>query len=204
MGKKLLKVHRVDFSNDNMEYKWYPVLTIPKYEQKVGDSLKARFENLGAGDLFGEVLVPIREWEEVVDTGKIKKDGTRQVRRSTKRQNVMVDGYIFVKMVMNNHTWNIVRQTTGVAGYLKTDGIPGPIEEHEVTVIKQRLNPDVATEEKKKIEFTGGVGDLIKIKSLENITATILELNLEKGFLKAVTELGIRLDVDVENAELVS
>lgn len=204
MGKKLLKTHRVDFSNDSMEFKWYPVLTIPKHEQKVGDLLQSRFANLGAGDLFGEVLVPIKEWEEVVHTGKIKRDGTEQIRRSKKRQNVMVDGYIFVRMVMNNHTWNIVRQTTGVAGYLKADGIPHSVGEHEVMAIRQLLDPENTNNTKAKVNFAGGVGDVIKIKNLQDISATILELNLEKGFIKAVTDLGIKLDVSIQDAELVS
>lgn len=202
MGKINLPIKQVDFSNDNMEFKWYPVVTIPKYEQKVGDSLKMRFESLGAGDKFGEVLVPIKEWTEEVVSSKMKKDGTYSKRIATRRQNVMVDGYIFVRMIMDNSTWNIVRQTTGVAGYLKADGRPGPVADEEVARIKGMLYEGQA--ENNVVEFNGKVGDTIKIKTLNGTEAIVTEILSEKGFLKAVTELGLKLEVELNNVELVS
>lgn len=203
MGKKLLKIHQVDFTNDTMEFKWYPVVTAINYERKVADSLKARFESMGAGDKFAEVLVPIREWDDIVVGTKPKKDGTFSQRKVKRSENVFLTGYIFVKMIMDNSTWNIVRQTTGCAGYLKADGRPGPIEEHDIMKIKENLGLYKEAIAKVVADFKGGVGDTIKINTLNGMHATITSIDKEKGILKAISELGMKLDLDFSQVEVV-
>src|SRR6185312_4372759 len=98
MGKKNLPVRRVSFSEENMEMRWFCVVTMYNHERRVAEMLNKRFESMGANDKFKKVFVPIEEWEEVVE-GKIKKDGTRTKRKVKKSRNVLESGYIFVKMI---------------------------------------------------------------------------------------------------------
>ncbi|MDF2534123.1 MAG: hypothetical protein K0R18_280 [Bacillales bacterium] len=203
MGKKLLKIHQVDYTNEEMTYRWYPVLTAINYERKVGNAMKQRFESMGAGDKFAEVLVPIKEWQEISIGTKPKKDGSLPQRKVNRSENVFLTGYIFIKMIMDNSTWNIVRQTSGVAGYLKADGLPSAIEEHEVMAIKERLGEVKDAVAQVASQFKGGVGDTIKIKTAGNMEATITEVHKDKGIVKAISALGIRMEVDMTSIEVV-
>lgn len=158
MGKKLLKTHKVDFSEDLLESKWYIVVTMFNHERKVADMLEKRFESMGAADKLKEIFVPIQEWEEVTE-GKIKKDGTRSKRTVKKSVNLLESGYIFVNLTLTNHVWNIVRQTTGVAGWLNMDGRPSEVPAEDVIKFKMLMNNENATTQ----NFDGKIGDKVKI-----------------------------------------
>jgi transcriptional antiterminator NusG len=184
MGKKLLKIHRVDFKNEEVKYAWYTIVTIPGHERKVAEVLRNRFNNMGSAEHLKEVFAPIREWEETVE-GRLKKDGTRTARKVKKSENLLVPGYLFIHMIMNNDTWNIVRQTTGVAGWLKNaDGMPGdtPIED----ILKWKDAMGMGKEARAEIakEFTGKIGDFVKVmegpfKGLEGKISDIGEVDIE-------------------------
>lgn len=158
MGKKLLKTHKVDFSEDLLESKWYIVVTMFNHERKVADMLEKRFESMGAADKLKEIFVPIQEWEEIVE-GKIKKDGTRAKRTVKKSVNLLESGYIFINLTLTNHVWNIVRQTTGVAGWLNMDGRPSEVPAEDVAKFKILMGDEEVFVQ----SFEGKIGDKVKI-----------------------------------------
>lgn len=106
---------------------WYVVHCYSGYEEKVKKNLEQRIESMGMKDYIFEVLVPT---EEVIEI----RDGQRQ---TVKRR--IFPGYVLVKMIMNERSWYVVRNTPGVTGFVGIGSKPTPLTEEEVAKIMQRV-----------------------------------------------------------------
>ncbi|AEO93827.1 transcription antiterminator [Bacillus phage G] len=200
MGKKLLKTHKISFEGDNLDFNWYAVVVAFNHERRVAEVLRSRFENMGAGDKLEEVFVPIEEWEEET-LGRVRKDGTRAVRKVKKSRNLLESGYIFIRMCMTDETWNIVRQTSGVSGWLKMDGRPQVVPNEDILRMKQQL---VKEEDKvEKVKFNGKIGDRVRIKNgpFENFEGKIL--NAIEAEVLVVTDNGVKIEVSPSILEVM-
>jgi transcriptional antiterminator NusG len=129
------------------EAKWYVVHTYSGYENKVKNDIDMTVENRGLEDQILEVLVPM---ENVVET----KNGNK---KETTRK--MFPGYVLVKMIMNEETWYIVRNTRGVTGFVGPGSKPVPLTYEEIKTLGIMM-PD-SPEEKPAavIDFRGKPGD---------------------------------------------
>lgn len=198
MGKKTLKVHKVNFQDDEINFRWYLVRTNHNWERKAAEQIRKRFESMQAMEYFKEIFVPIQEWEEdsLTPTGK--------KRKAKKSYNPLESGYIYIHMIMNNHTWNIVRQTSGVSGWLTRDGRPSPQPEEDVIGLKKMLGM-LDEEEEVKSSFEGEIGDRLKVKDhiFSGIEATIVEILKDKKVIKAVLENGTKMELEFHQVELV-
>ena len=104
----------------NRNAKWYVVHTYSGYENKVKTNLEKAIENRNLEELIVDIKVPT---EDVVETkGEEKKIVTRKI----------FPGYVLIKMVMTDDTWYIVRNTTGVTGFVGPASKPVPLTEEEV------------------------------------------------------------------------
>jgi len=86
------------------EAKWYVVHTYSGYENKVKANLEKIVENRNLQDYILDIVVPMEEQIEIKD-GK-KKASLKKV----------FPGYVLVKMIMNDESWYVVRNTRGVTG----------------------------------------------------------------------------------------
>ena len=103
------------------EAKWYVVHTYSGYENKVASSLEAVIENRNLRDMIQDVKIPV---ETVVEI----KDGKRK-----ETENKLYPSYVFVKMVLTDETWYIVRNTRGVTGFVgSSPQKPSPLSQKEV------------------------------------------------------------------------
>ena len=128
---------------------WYVVHTYSGYENKVAQDLMTMVENRRLQDLICDVKVPTETVvEEVLDkTGN--KTGEKEV------QHKLYPGYVFVKMVMNDNTWYIVRNTRGCTGFVGPASKPEPLSEDEVA----KLGVEMVAEP--SIDYA--VGDTVEI-----------------------------------------
>jgi len=107
----------------NRNAKWYVVHTYSGYENKVKTNLEKAIENRNLEELIVDIKVPT---EDVVETkGEEKKVVTRKI----------FPGYVLIKMVMTDDTWYIVRNTTGVTGFVGPASKPVPLTEEEVEAL---------------------------------------------------------------------
>ena len=97
------------FENDP-RFKWYVVHVNSGHERKVAISLMERVENSQMKDKIVKVLVPTQN-KIVVESGRKK---TVQER--------LFPGYVLVKMDLSDISWHLVRNTTGVTGFVGTGG----------------------------------------------------------------------------------
>ena len=105
---------------------WYVVHTYSGYENKVAQDLMTMVENRRLQDLICDVKVPT----ETVIEDKLDKSGNKIGDKEV--QHKIYPGYVFVKMVMNDNTWYIVRNTRGCTGFVGPASKPEPLTEDEV------------------------------------------------------------------------
>ena len=122
--------------------KWYVIHTYSGYENKVKTNIEKTVENRELQDKIIEIRLPE---EDVVEV----KDGAQKV---TRRK--LFPGYLFVKMVMDNETWYIVRNTRGVTSFVGPGSKPVPLSDEEIA--------NLCLEEQ-TFELDFGVGDSVRI-----------------------------------------
>ncbi len=107
----------------NRNAKWYVVHTYSGYENKVKTNLERIIENRSLHDYILDIRVPT---EDVIESkGDEQKTVTRKI----------FPGYVLIKMVMTDDTWYIVRNTTGVTGFVGPGSKPVPLTEDEVEAL---------------------------------------------------------------------
>jgi len=168
-----------DAQNDALEpeLKWYVLKVQTNREKSIRDSLERRVNREGLEGYFGQIIIPT---EKVVET----KGGKKKV-----REQKLYPGYIMVQMILNDDTWYLVRDTTGVGDFTGSAGKPHPMETHEV----ERM---LGLEEKKedeptrvKIEFK--TGEVVKIKTgaFESFEGEIESIDEATGKLSVLIEI---------------
>ena len=121
---------------------WYVVHTYSGYENKVATNIEKIVENRGLHDLILAVNVPVEKVIETTDKGE------KEIERK------LFPSYVLVKMVMNDETWHIIRNTTGVTGFVGPGSRPVPLTDEEV----ERMGVEIRT-----IEIKFSVGDSVRI-----------------------------------------
>ena len=100
--------------------KWYVVHTYSGYENTVAASIEKAVENRGLRDLIQEVSIPLETVTEITD------NGPKTVERK------VFPGYVLVKMVMNDETWNVVRNIRGATGFVGSGNKAIPLTDEEI------------------------------------------------------------------------
>jgi len=165
--------------------KWYVVHTYSGYENKVATNIQKVVDNRGLQELICQIMVPT---ETVVEI----KDGERKevIRK-------IYPGYVLIKMVMNDDTWYIVRNTRGCTGFVGPGSKPVPLTEEEVF----KMGVEV-----KVIETNYAVGDSVRIIDgpLADFMGTVEELDVEKNRVKVIINMFGRetpVELELDQAE---
>jgi transcriptional antiterminator NusG len=165
---------------------WYIVHTYSGFEARVKESLAQRAEAAGMEEHIEEVLIPTEEVVEIKDGKKI---------RSKKK---FFPGYVLVRMVLNDDTWHVVRNTPKVTGFVGTGNKPVPLRKDEVDRILNQVT--VAAEKPKpKLEFR--INETVRIVDgpFSNFTGEVEEINEDRATLKVmVTIFGRATPVELE------
>ena len=132
------------------ELLWYVLKVQTNREKSIRESLLKRFKREGMGEYFGEIIIPT---EKVVET----KGGKKKV---TERK--LYPGYLMIQAVLNDDTWYLVRDTSGVGDFTGSAGKPIPMQENEIKRMLGLEETKAAEPAKIKIDLT--VGDIVKIK----------------------------------------
>src|SRR5437867_6426996 len=105
---------------------WYVVHTYAGYENKVKANLQSRISSMNMEEKIFEVVIPMEDVMEI-------KGGKRQV---VSRK--VFPGYLMVKMIYDNDSWYVVRNTPGVTGFVSsgTGTKPTPLSRREVEKIR--------------------------------------------------------------------
>lgn len=150
--------------------KWYVVHTYSGYENKVKANLEKTVENRSLQNLILDVQVPIEESVEV-------KNGKKKV-----VQRKTYPGYVLVKMLMNDDSWYVVRNTRGVTGFVGPGSKPIPLTDAEIR--SMGITQPIAV-------LDMSVGENVRVVSgpFENFVALVEEINAVKKKIKAYVNM---------------
>jgi len=128
-----------DFSDAIPEIQWYVVHTYTGYENKVKVSLEKLVENRHLEDVIVDIQIPVEK----------RIEGEKEI------ETKLFPSYVFVKMLMNDENWHVVRNITGVTGFVGPGSKPVPLSEEEVA----RMGVEMI----QTISLSYTIGDSIKI-----------------------------------------
>jgi transcription termination/antitermination protein NusG len=156
---------------------WYVVHTYAGYENKVKTNLESRIHTMQMEGKIFNVHIPMEDVMEI-------KNGKKQV-----VQKKVFPGYLLVKMLYDNDSWYVVRNTPGVTGFVSagTGSKPTPLSRREVEKIL------VVKKEEVKPQFRLGFeeGDVVRIISgpFADFNGTISEINVDQSKLKVLVNI---------------
>jgi transcription termination/antitermination protein NusG len=156
---------------------WYVVHTYAGYENKVKTNLESRIHTMQMEGKIFNVHIPMEDIMEI-------KGGKKQV-----VQKKVFPGYLLVKMIYDNDSWYVVRNTPGVTGFVSagTGSKPTPLSRREVEKIL------VVKKEEVKPQFRLGFeeGDIVRIISgpFADFNGTISEINVDQSKLKVLVNI---------------
>ncbi len=147
-----------DINTMNVGVRWYVAHTYSGYENKVKDSITKIIENRKLDDLIFDIKIPV---EKVVinkkKRGKPASDSFDEAENASDEvieERKIFPSYVFIKMIMTEESWHVVRNITGVTGFVGPGSRPQPLSDKEVA--------DLQIEEE-KVSFNISVGDTVKI-----------------------------------------
>ena len=134
-----------NINEKNLGPRWYVAHTYTGYENKVKISIEKIVENRGLGHLIYDVKVPVEISQTVNDKGETKVVETK-----------LFPSYVFVKMTMTDESWHVVRNITGVTGFVGPGSEPTPLTDEEIEMFQVEIV---------KEEFNFNIGDKVSIVS---------------------------------------
>lgn len=129
----------------NLGPRWYVAHTYTGYEKKVKDNLEKIVENRGLGDLIFDIKIPMEVSVVKNDKGESKEVETK-----------IFPSYVLIKMTMTDATWHVVRNITGVTGFVGPGSEPTPLTDEEVEAFNIEIHSDT---------FGFKIGDKVEVFS---------------------------------------
>ncbi len=149
---------------------WYVIHTYSGYENKVKVNLDKTILNRGFEDVILEVKVPMDE------TIEVKNGKKKHVMKK------MYPGYVMIKMILDDETWYVVRNTRGVTGFVGPGSKPIPLTDKEVRTMGIE---DVQI----KLDIEVGENVMVVSGPLESFIGVVKEVQTEKQKVKVIVSM---------------
>ena len=153
---------------------WYLLYVSSGYEEQARRNLEQRIKYLDFDDRIFDVVIPTTREIEI-------KAGKRHV---VNRK--AFPGYIMVNMKLDEHSWDMVRNTPGVAGFVSAGVKPLPLAKEEADNILQRMEEAPS---EVKVSFDEGESVRITTGPFIDFIGKVDQINVDKG--KAVVLLSL-------------
>jgi transcriptional antiterminator NusG len=134
-----------NINEKNLGPRWYVAHTFTGYENKVKTNIEKIVENRGLQHLIYDVQVPTEITIVKNDKGEEKEVESK-----------LIPGYVLVKMTMTDESWHVVRNITGVTGFVGPGSEPTPLTAEEVDIFNVESHAE---------ELAFKVGDKVEVFS---------------------------------------
>ncbi|HEY9725701.1 MAG TPA: transcription termination/antitermination protein NusG [Chroococcales cyanobacterium] len=171
---------------DSQTARWYAVQVASGCEKRVKTNLEQRVQTLDVADRILRVQIP------QTPTVKIRKDGSRQ-----HSEEKVFPGYVLVQMVMDDDTWQVVKNTPNVINFVGAEQKrrygrgrghvkPMPLSPGEVERIFKQ-----AQEQEPIVKIDMALGDKIIVLSgpFKDFEGEVIEVSPERSKLKALLSI---------------
>jgi transcriptional antiterminator NusG len=169
-----------------MDHKWYIVHAYSNFEKKVAEAIRQGAKEKGLEGLFEDVFVPTEDVTEV-----------RRGRKITSERR-FYPGYVLVKMVLNDQTYHLVKDTPKVTGFLGSGKKPIPVPQKEVDRIRGVMTDSV---ERPRSTITFEIGENVRVTEgpFASFSGVVEDVDEEQARLKvAVSIFGRATPVELE------
>jgi transcriptional antiterminator NusG len=163
-------------------FRWYVVNTYSGHENKVKSNLEHRVVSLNQQRAVRQIVVPTETVSEMKDNQKVS------VERRT------MPGYVLVNMDLNEDSWQLVKGTPGVTGFVGAAQEPVPLTQSEVDRLLHRGEPatasgDGSVSRRPRAQFA--IGESVKVVSgpLSDFSGEISEVNEDGQRLKVLVSI---------------
>lgn len=153
---------------------WYTLHTYAGYEKAVERNLKQRIESLNMEDKIFEVVVPTEK--------KIRVKGGKRVIEEEK----IYPGYILVRMIVDDDSWYVVRNTPRVTGFVGSGNTPVPMEQAEVDALINRMEADAP---KHRIDLMKDDAIVIADGPFKDLEGKVGEIDENRGKVKVLVSM---------------
>lgn len=154
--------------------RWYTIHTYAGYENAVERNLKQRIESLGMEGKIFKVMVPTEK--------KIRVKGGKRIVEEEK----IYPGYILVRMIVDDDSWFVVRNTPRVTGFVGSGNTPVPMDEHEVAVLMKRMTAEAP---KHRIDLMKGDPVIIADGPFKDLEGKVGEIDEDRGKVKVMVSM---------------
>ncbi len=165
------------------------------YENKVKSNLLSRIASMNMEETIFEVAIPM---EDVVEF----KNGKKVV--VSKK---VYPGYLYVRCFLEDSSWDVIRNTPGVTGFVGSGTTPVPLSRKDVEgALSEPDEDDVDTparRQKPKMEYEVGESVRVKQGPFADFSGQIAEINADQLKVKVLVNIfGRETPVELEFAEV--
>ena len=154
--------------------RWYTIHTYAGYENAVERNLKQRIESLSMEEKIFEVIVPTEKKIRV-------KSGKRVI-----EEEKIYPGYILVRMIADEDSWFVVRNTPRVTGFVGSGNTPVPMEESEVTALIKRMTAEAP---KHRIDLVKDDPVVIADGPFKDLEGKVSDIDEDRGKVKVMVSM---------------
>ncbi len=156
------------------EKHWFVIHTYSGHEERVKKNLEQRIKLMEGGDDISQVVIPTEEEVEV------RSGQRRTVAKKT------LPGYVLVQMKMSDQSWNIVRNTPGVTGFVGSENKPAQLKEEEIDQILKQMTAEAP---RVKVGFRKGQSVRVTDGPFTDFVGIVDEISAGKGKVKVCLSL---------------
>ena len=173
-------------SNPPAKSRWYAVQVASGCEKKVKSNLEQRLQTLDVVDRIVQIEIP------QTPTIKLRKDGSRLA-----SEEKVFPGYVLVRMVMDDETWQVVKNTPNVINFVGAEQKrsygrgrghvkPMPLSPSEVQRIFRKAQEQAPVV---KIDMESGDKITVLTGPFKDFEGEVIEVSPERSKLKALLSI---------------
>ena len=165
---------RDDVTPREEDARWYTIHTYAGYENAVERNLKQRIGSLGMEEKIFDVIVPTEK--------KIRVKGGKRVVEEEK----IYPGYILVRMIVDDDSWFVVRNTPRVTGFVGSGNTPVPMEEAEIASLMKRMTAEAP---RHRIDLMKDDPVVIADGPFKDLEGKVSDIDEERGKVKVMVSM---------------
>ncbi len=173
---------------------WYVVHTQSGYENKVKSNVQSRIASMGMEDSIFEVAIPM---EDVIEF----KGGKKVV-----VQKKVYPGYLYLRCFLDDRSWDVIRNTPGVTGFVGGAGKPLPLSRSDVeSALAQpdEVGGPAIARQRPRLEYEVGESVRVRQGPFADFSGQIAEINEDQLKVKVLVNIfGRETPVELEFSEI--
>ena len=181
---------REDNEKDDPNAKWYIVGAASGFEEKAVKTIQDNARKASLSHFFFDFQIPKQEVVEIKRGKKINSEKN------------FFPGYMLIKMIMNNQTWQLVKNTNKVSGFTGNDHKPIPLSQNEAMKMLKKADDSI---EYIAPKYVYEVGQQVKVIEgpFASFNGMVEEVDEERGRLKiSVSIFGRSTPVELEYTQV--